>query len=336
MVNSSRIDVAAQADIIERLARKLVDCYIFPEIAGEIGVCLRKHLEAGDYDGIDEGDFYALALTTHMQEVCHDEHLWVRWHLEVLPDDESQLRLNPVWQAERQLAARLDNYGFHKAERLPGSVGYLDIRYFHRPEWAADTVAAAMTFLADTHALIIDLRQCTGGFPAMVALFSSYFFGDEPLHVDSIYWRDEDITQEFWTSLDIPGKRYGDKPVYALISKVTFSGGEMFANFIKTQHRAFLIGEKTDGGAHAGASYRIHPHFEAFIPIGLVINPITGANWEGSGVSPDISVPPDQAFTVAYQLALRSIIADLGEPSPGPLKQLVEEARAVLKNRETG
>ena len=269
-----------------------------------------------------------------MQEVNHDEHLWVRWHPEPLPDDDGPLRHNPEWIAERQQEAKLDNYGLHKVERLPGNVGYIDIRYFHRPAWGGDTAAAAMSFLANANALIIDLRQCAGGYPGMIALISSYLFGEEPVHLDSIYWRDEDVTQQYWTLPYVPGKRFGDKPVYVLISKATFSGGEGFAYDLKTRQRATLVGEKTDGGAHAGASYRLHPHFEVFIPVGRTINPITGANWEGSGVTPDIPVPKEQAFTAAYTMALKSIIASLGESPYGPFKALAQEAQTALKSLE--
>ena len=121
------------AGIVRSLSDKLRAYYVFPEIAEQICPCLQKHLEDGDYSDITEGDLFALALTMHMQEVNHDEHLWVRWHPEPLPDDEGQLRLNQEWQEAHRLEAGLDNYGFHKVERLPGNVGYLDIRYFHRP-----------------------------------------------------------------------------------------------------------------------------------------------------------------------------------------------------------
>lgn len=97
-----------------------------------------------------------------MQEVNRDEHLSVRWHPETLPEDEGPLRLNNEWQEQRKLEARLDNFGVHKLERLPGNVGYIDIHYFHRPAWGGDTVIPAMDFLAHTQAMIIDLRQCTG------------------------------------------------------------------------------------------------------------------------------------------------------------------------------
>jgi C-terminal processing protease CtpA/Prc len=91
-----------------------------------------------------------------------------------------------------------------------------------------------------------------------------------------------------------------------------------------------VIGEKTDGGAHPGASYRLHPHFEAFIPVGRAINPLTHTNWEGSGVVPDVSVPQEQALKVAYRLTLESIIESLDEAAPGPLRRLLKEARAAL------
>ena len=320
-----------QAEIIQSLSEKLRAYYVFPDIAELICTRLQKHLEAGDYSAITDGELLALALTMHLQEENQDEHLWVRWHPESLPDDEGPLRHHQGWQDERRLEARLDNYGLHKLERLPGNVGYLNICYFHRPAWGGDTAAAAMNFLANMDALIIDLRQCAGGYPGMIALISSYLFTGEPVHLDSIYWRDEDITQQYWTLPYVPGKRFVDKPVYILISKGTFSGGEGFAYNLQARQRATLIGEKTDGGAHPGASYRLHPHFEVFIPIGRAINPITGTDLEGSGVTPDVSVPPEQAFKVAYNMALQSILTNLGESLSGPLEAFVEEVKTALK-----
>jgi hypothetical protein len=329
--NSDSMGKISPAELVCSLAENLRANYIFPEVAEQICACLQKHLDDGEYADITEGEFLAFALTLHMQEVNHDEHLWVRWHTEPLPDDDGQLRLNPQWQEEQRWKARLDNHGVHKVERLPGNVGYIDIHYFHRPEWAGDTVAAAMNFVAGADALIIDLRQCTGGFPATIALFCSYLFGDKPILVSSIYWRDEDHVQEFWTTSQIPGKRFGNKLVYTLISKVTFSAGEGFASILQSRKRAILLGDKTDGGANAGASFRLHPHFEVFIPIGRTIDPLTKSNWEGTGITPDISIPQEQAFKAAYQKALKSILASIGESPTEPFKSLAEEAQTALK-----
>jgi hypothetical protein len=329
MVNQV-INPALQREIVQALVEKISANYIFPDVAERICRCLEQHLEAGDYADINEGAFFVYALTQHIQEINQDEHLWVKWHPEPLPDEGEALRLSQAWVDEQKQAARLENYGFHQVERLPGNVGYLDIRFFHRPAWGGDTAVAAMNFMADTSALIIDLRQCPGGYPGMTQLISSYLFGDDPVHLNSIYWRDEDFTQQYWTLPYVPGQRYGEKPVYVLISKETFSGGEGFAYELQALGRATILGEQTDGGAHPGASYRLHPHFEAFIPVGRAINPVTKDNWESSGVKPDVLIDPELAQDQAYKMALEDVIESLGDPPPGSSQRLLKEAQAAL------
>jgi hypothetical protein len=122
-----------------------------------------------------------------------------------------------------------------------------------------------------------------------------------------------------------------DKPLYILVGKETFSGGEGFAIDMQARKRGIIIGEQTDGGAHPGASYRLNQHFEAFIPIGCLTHPITKQNWEGSGVTPDIPAPSEQALKIAHKIALESIIETLGNPSSGSLKDLLAEARMAHK-----
>lgn len=295
-----------EAAIISGLIEKLRANYIFPELAEQICASLQNHLDAGEYADLEDRELFALALTMHMQEVCHDEHLWVRWHAEPLPVEDDPLRLNPEWQAQRRMEAEQDNYGLRRLEKLDGKVGLIEIAYFHRPEWAGNSVSEALRTLDDTQALIFDLRQCTGGYPGMVALVAGSLF-KEPVHLSSIYWRDEDRMQEYWTQPGFMGERFVDKPAWVLISKTTFSAGEEFAYDLQALRRAIVVGEKTDGGAHPGASYRLHPHFEVFIPIGRTINSMTGSNWQGCGVTPDVIVDPEQALQVATSMALKSI-----------------------------
>lgn len=40
---------------------------------------LQKHHDDADCADLTEGELFVLALTLHLQEVNHDEHLWVRW-----------------------------------------------------------------------------------------------------------------------------------------------------------------------------------------------------------------------------------------------------------------
>jgi hypothetical protein len=190
--NQIIINTAIQAEVVQNLSEKLKTHYVYPDMADQICNRLQEHLEEGAYTDITEGEFLAYALTTHMQEVKQDEHLWVKWHAEPLPAHEGELHHNQDWKDKLRKEAKRENCGIRKVERLPGNVGYIDIRKFHKAEWGGDTAIAAMKFVANTEALIIDLRNCEGGFPSMVALISSYFFGEEPVHLSSISWRGED------------------------------------------------------------------------------------------------------------------------------------------------
>jgi C-terminal processing protease CtpA/Prc len=206
------------------------------------------------------------------------------------------------------------NHGFGRVERLPGNIGYLEFFNFADEELGADTVAAAMNFINGTDSLIIDMRNNGGGNPAMVALVCSYLFGPDPVHLNDLYWREGNRTEEFWTRKDLAGKRYLNKDVYVLTSKRTFSGAEEFTYNLKNLKRATIVGETTGGGAHPGGGFRINEHFGVFVPTGRAISPITKTNWEGTGVTPDISVPADQALLVARLMALKKSLTTLPNP----------------------
>jgi C-terminal processing protease CtpA/Prc len=272
-------------------------------------------------------------LTQHMQAVSKDAHLLVRWYPDPLPEDRGSLLENEDKLTELIQSARSKSYGIEKIERLPGNVGLIEIRYFFNPEWGSvPALTAAMTLLENVQALIFDLRRCQGGNPHMVARVTSYLFEGEPIHLNSMYWRAEDRAETFHTLSDLPGKRIPDIPVFILTSPQTFSAGEEFAYNLQALERATLVGEPTAGGAHPGAPFRIDPHFEAFIPRGRAINPVTGSNWEGVGVQPDIPIPPEQALDTAHKLALEGIITSLETASSRIEVKLLEEAQAALES----
>jgi C-terminal processing protease CtpA/Prc len=158
------------------------------------------------------------------------------------------------------------------------------------------------------------MRSNGGGNPQMVALVSSYLFGPEPVHLNDLYWREGDRTEQFWTRKEVAGKRYLNKDVYILTSKRTFSAAEEFTYNLKNLKRATIVGETTGGGAHPGGGFRITEHFGMFVPTGRAISPITKTNWEGTGVTPDIDVPADQALVVARLTALKKSLTTLQNP----------------------
>jgi C-terminal processing protease CtpA/Prc len=317
--------------VIQTLSTRLREDYVFPDVAEKICDDLKKYSEEDSFTGITEGESLATMLTELLREATNDNHLKVTYKKDLIPDHEGSLGENQEWLDEWHKKAQLDNYGLHKVERLPGNVGLLDIREFYPPDWGGDIASAAMNFINATNAFIIDLRKCRGGDPGMVCFLLTYLFDEERVHLNDFYWRRGNTTEQYWTLPDVPGKRFRDKPVFVLISGETFSGGEEFAYDLKALKRATLVGEKTGGGANIGAPYRLTSHFEAFIPVGRPVNPITGTNWEGCGVIPDVSVSAEQAFKVAYNYALKSILASMDEEPSESLQLLLDEAQTALK-----
>ena len=132
----------------------------------------------------------------------------------------------------------------------------------------------------------------------------SYLF-DRRTHLNDIYYRHENTTQEFWTSSPIPGNTLADKPAYVLTSSTTFSGAEEFSYDLKNLKRATLVGETTAGGAYLVQERRIDDHFSIQVPFGRRVNPISKTDWEGAGVEPDVKVNATAALDAAQKIAAK-------------------------------
>lgn len=285
---------------IELLCSQLANYYVFPDVAEDVAKILRTRLTEGAYT-IESDEEFAAAVTADLQSVNGDKHLRLLHSADEIPETGEETAWDPV--AYRKEAEQ-DAFGVTKVERLKGNIGLLELRLLYQAEIATPAITAAMSLIAHTEALIIDLRNNGGGDPGTVALICSYLF-DEPVHLSDIYNRPEDTTRQYWTLPHVQGPKFGaQKPIYVLTSSRTFSGAEELAYNLQQNQRATLIGETTKGGANPGARYRVGPHLKSSIPNGRSINPISGTNWEGVGVVPHIAVPADEAFDVAYKLAL--------------------------------
>lgn len=299
--------------IVDHLAEALDEIYVFPEVAGEMNDLVRGRLTAGDYDELVSMPALTERLTEDLRSISHDLHLSVR----PIPerDFSAEKEVDPDELRRRYLArARAGNYGFKQLDRLAGNVGYLDLRGFLPAEHGGATAIAAMNFLATADALIIDLRQNGGGSPSMIQLISSYFFA-EPVHLNSFYIRRDDSTQQFWTQAHVEGPRMSETPIFVLTSGRTFSAAEEFTYNLKNMERATIVGETTGGGAHPVDMHRFPElGFEVSLPFGRAVNPITGTNWEGTGVEPDVAVPAEKALDVAHRGALKALLEKESDP----------------------
>ncbi len=312
------------ADIVNAVARETEEQYVFADKGAEIAALLRSRLAAGGYAAEHES---ALAdqVTADLQSVNGDKHLRLRYHAVGVADDSDQA----AWLAEQAVAAGLTAGGMARAECLPGNVGILEIRpVLYPPVLAGESLAAAMTLLARTDALLIDVRRCRGGSPDTVALLCGYLFGDEPVHLHDMLSRDPEDRHQYWSAPYAPGRRFGPtKPVYVLTSAASFSGAEDVAYTLQHHRSAVVVGERTGGGAHPRIGVNVAEHLEATIPVARTVDMVTGTNWEGTGVTPDVDVTAEQAFDEAYARALRSV-ADLAS-QPGR-HEIAEDARLAL------
>jgi peptidase S41-like protein len=330
-----QIDAAVRTQVIDASLAALQSRYVFPDVAAKIETAIRERVKAHAYDRVTSGTAFAEALTKDLQAVSHDKHMRVFYSAEPVPNDPPpDAQPSEAEKARFHTIAQRRNAEFVKVERLEGNIGYLRFDAFLSPEEAGPRAAAAMTFLADTDALIIDARENHGGDPASVAIVVSYLYdaGDE-IHINDIYWRPDNSTHQYWTLPSLPGRRYPKKPVYVLTSHETFSGGEEFAYDLQTEKRATLVGEVTGGGANPGGPSKVGEHFALFVPQGRAVNPVTKTNWEGTGVKPDVETTAAKALDTAYLAALREQRKRVNAKGAPRLYDEIEQAIGKLEGK---
>ena len=301
-----KLDNNQKEEIVKKISELLNENYIYLETANKMEEHITSKLEKGEYNKIQSALEFSEVLTRDLVEVSKDKHLGIRFFPGLKELVEKKKEIETTKEEIEQM--KYNNYGFRKVERLNGNIGYLDFRSFNPVEYGKETAVSAMNFLANCDALIIDLRNNGGGEPKMVQFICSYFFDSKPVHLNSLYYRAKDSTEEYWTLEEIPGKRMPDVDLYVLTSSRTFSGAEEFAYNLKNLKRATLIGETTGGGAHPTDMFIINDFLGILVPNGRAINPITKTNWEGTGVTPDIEVSSDNALQTAIVEAVKKLM----------------------------
>lgn len=207
---------------------------------------------------------------------------------------------------------------------LAGNVGYMRINMFLDAEPSVEKLRAAMGMLEHTGALIIDVRGAPGGEPAGVANVIGHLVTERTATVRAEDRFDPSASRTYYAEPRTPAFT---GPIYVLIDGETGSGAEEFAYDLQAMRRATLVGQTTFGAATPGGFRPLADGFVAFIPMQVVNNTITGANWEGAGVRPDVEVPAADALTHAHRLALEAILED----AQGVRRGIAEEGLASLE-----
>src|SRR5688572_15346174 len=290
---SATLDKANQRAVVDAAARMLRERYVFPDIAEQAAHAIESALAAGNYDALDQRGAFAQRLTEDLRAVAKDKHLRV-----TAPGAPSAPAAAPPTAPLRAEG------GVTRADILAGNVGYIEVIGFPAPSAFNGPVDRAMAALQKTRALIVDVRRNGGGSPVSVAHLVSYFLrSGERVHINTFISRNPGTKtfreQDFWS--ETTPFSYAGKPVLVLTSGRTFSGGEEFAYDMQVMKLAEVVGDTTGGGANPGGTVPLAAGLTMFVPNGRARNPITGTNWEGVGVKPDMAVPSAQALKAALE-----------------------------------
>jgi len=299
VVGGKNLSEGERQQVIREIAEDLRKYYVYPDVGQKMADAVLAREHQGDYNTITDGQTFAALLTDQMRELSRDLHLSVRYSATRLPEESD--RPNATELAQYRIDMERFNCTLETVRILPGNIGYVKLNEFPDPPVCQDTVVATMKTIGNADTVILDLRRNGGGNPYMVSLIAGYFF-ERPAHLNDIYNRSDNSTEEFWTRA-VPGNHLADKPLYILTSSYTFSGAEEFCYDMKNLKRATIIGEVTGGGAHMVRPRRLDDHFMFNLPFARPINPVSKTDWEGTGVQPDIVVAPSAALETAEKLA---------------------------------
>ena len=302
------IDSAEKQIVINKICDVVTSEYVFPDIAEKCVNALKGKLSHDEYKRINNPREFAIRVAADLQALSNDKHFRVRvlFGDGTQPEKKNTPEDDFINKVKDNHFLKRGNYGFMNVRWFKGNIGYLDLRAFTAADIASEKAVTVMKFLSDMDAIIIDFRNAVrGGSPEMVALLCSYFL-EKPTLFNTFYNRKEGSTTEEWTLAKIDGERMPDVPLYILTNKDVFSACEAFTYSLQALKRAIVIGEPTKGGAHLTRDVILNDRFILTIPFARAINPITGTNWEGSGVKPDISVKSSKALDIALELAEKS------------------------------
>ncbi|MEM8827434.1 MAG: S41 family peptidase [Pseudomonadota bacterium] len=271
------------------------------EIAGEVG----RQAATGVYDAMTDPLDMAAVLTQTLRP--YDGHFRVGADSTQKEDVTSSV---PPVRVSFEEQLRRTGWGFAETAILPGNLGLIEITAFSHFEFddadspvrrAADS---ALALTAEADALIFDLSDNGGGSPHMVGYLVSAFTTRDDIY-NVFQFRDGTSSEAPATPYAAP---FDARPIYILTSGRTASAAEAFAYTMQAAGLATVVGTTSAGGANPGQTFETPSGYTIFVSTGSPRNPLTGGNWEGTGVIPDIEAPSAEARETAQRLALRAIV----------------------------
>ena len=301
-----------QKELIDKAFVILKKNYIFPQKLVHMEATINKKRESGAYAKGTTVEDFLKNLNTDLETLSNDRHVNIFFDPVRVAQVDAEARnksKEPAYVPTFLERAKYENYMVRKAERLDGNVGYLKFNSFVDAALSKPTLVAAMNFLHNSSALIIDLRQNGGGHATTCAFLLSYFLPDSTLLMQGRSRANNEVTKSYTVKDAAVQKFEKSMPLYILTSGRTSSAAEAFAYVLQAQRRAVIVGDTTNGEANPGYQFSLNSEMYMMVPAFESTNPITKTNWQGRGVVPDVAVAADKALTMAQAAAYGQLAA---------------------------
>ncbi len=226
-------------------------------------------------------------------------------HLELLldPDGIGEPDVDsPGWPPPDPGAVARRAAAVSEVKRLPGGVCVIRVDSLDPLGLAQPYVDAAFTLARGATGLVLDLRGNGGGDPATVARIAGLLLGDTAVHLSTVVYRHRE--RQWWTP-ELPVGTAISADLAVLVGPGTFSSGEALAYHLQAQGRATVVGAPTPGAADHITPIRLTPQVTGHLPEAYVRDAVTGSNWEGRGVVPDILCTDAAAEATAVEHVAR-------------------------------
>lgn len=279
---------------------------LVPERAAAVGAILRRNSASGRCASLERREALLDALNTDMQTAGQDAHLRVSCHPAITAPLRQQAVGAPVVAPAFLEMPRREHCRLWTVEPFDGNIGYFKCEDFVGLAMVKEHVAGAMAFLHDSSAFIIDLTDNAGGASETAYFLLSSFLADGTRTMASRHRKTgQTTTSTVRRAPDIRPER--DAPLYVLVSERRASAAEFVAYALQQAKRAVVVGSQTKGMANAGEQFALEDWYFVMVPTTLGKHPVSGTNWEGAGVTPDLVSGPGHAFDAAMDAALRKL-----------------------------
>lgn len=278
---------------ITAIAKLIDDNYVFPKKGKQIATHFLQEYKNGKFNQTNDWNTFGSIATECLRNFSHDGHLYVRHdpktvkeltaaqHDPVDSNSTDQFSYDPFYYGKEAIEK---NFGFREVKILDGNIGYIKLSEINISARSLPVLFAAMEFISNTKALVIDLRDNGGGGSELGSVFPSYFLPKDIPLLD-FKTRNGPSTIDK-TVLWLTEKKY-DNPLFIIVNNGTASAAEAFAYSLQNKKRAKIIGQPSAGAANMNSWYVVNEQIFVSVSTAAPTLPGTEVSWEQIGIQPD-------------------------------------------------